>query len=89
MRFIDAKLSDTDKEAQYEGAEGWRYRRFLTLVKELHYTQVSTLLQCILREHPDNLIVSKRPGTSYQIEIHFAFGNHLYLLVSFLKVVGT
>ena len=89
MRFVDAKLSDTDKEAQYEGAEGWRYRRFLTLVKELHYTHVSTLFQYFFREHPDDLIVSKRPGTSYQIEINFAVVNHLYLLFSFLKVVET
>ena len=33
--------------------------------------------------------VSKRPGTSYQIEIHFAVVNHLYLLFSFVKLVET
>ena len=33
--------------------------------------------------------VSKRPGTSHQIEIHFAVVNHLYLLFSFEKVVET
>ena len=33
--------------------------------------------------------MSRRPGTSYQIEIHFAVVNHLYLLFSFLKLVET
>ena len=36
-----------------------------------------------------DLIVGKRPGTSYQIEIHFAVVNHLYLLFSFVKLVET
>ena len=36
-----------------------------------------------------DLTVSKRPGTSYQIEIHFAVVNHLYLLFSFMKLVET
>ena len=35
------------------------------------------------------LTVSKRPGTSYQIEIHFAVVNRLYLLFSFVKLVET
>ena len=33
-----------------------------------------------------DLTVIKRPGTSYQIEIHFAVVNHLYLLFSFVKL---
>ena len=35
-----------------------------------------------------DLTVSKRSGTSYQIEIHFAVF-HLYLLFSFMKLVET
>ena len=34
-----------------------------------------------------DLTVSKRPGTSYQIEMHVV--NHLYLLFSFVKLVET
>ena len=36
-----------------------------------------------------DLTLSKRFGTSYQIEIHFAVFNHLYLLFSFMKLVET
>ena len=36
-----------------------------------------------------DLTVSKRPGTSYQIEIHFAAVNHLYLLFSFVNLCET
>ena len=38
-----------------------------------------------------DLTLSRRPGTSYQIEIHFAdrIVNHLYLLFSFVKCVET
>ena len=36
-----------------------------------------------------DLTVSEGPGTSYQIEIHFAVVNHLYLLFSFMKLVET
>ena len=39
--------------------------------------------------YPADLTVSKRPGTSYQIEIHFAVVNHLYLLFAFVKLVET
>ena len=35
------------------------------------------------------LTTSKRPGTSCQIEMHFAVVNHLYLLFSFVKLVET
>ena len=38
---------------------------------------------------PADLTVSKRPGTSYRIEIHFAVFNHLYLLFSVVKLVET
>ena len=38
---------------------------------------------------PADLTVSKRPGTSYQIEIHSADFNHLYLLFSSMKLVET
>ena len=36
-----------------------------------------------------DLTVSNRPGTSYQMVIHFAVVNHLYLLFSFVKLVET
>ena len=38
-----------------------------------------------------DLTVSERPGTSYQVEIHFAVVNHLYiyLLFSFVDLVET
>ena len=36
-----------------------------------------------------DLTVSKRPGTSYQIESYFAVVNHLYPLFSFAKLVET
>ena len=36
-----------------------------------------------------DLTVSKRPGSGYQIEIHFDVVNHFYLLFSFLKLVET
>ena len=40
--------------------------------------------------NPADLTVSKRPGTSYRIKIHFAVFNHLkYLSFSFMKLVGT
>ena len=39
--------------------------------------------------NPADLTVSKRPGTSYRIQIHFAVFNHLYLLFSFVKLVET
>ena len=35
----------------------------------------------------NGLTISKRPGTSYQIEIHFAVVNHLYLLFSFVNLL--
>ena len=36
-----------------------------------------------------DLTMSKRPGTSYRIKIHFAVFNYLYLLFSFMKLVKT
>ena len=50
------------------------------------------MLYVCVTEHSYNsadLTVSKRPGTSYQIKIHFAVFNHLYLLFSFIKLVET
>ena len=38
---------------------------------------------------PADRTVSKRPGTSYRIKIHFVFFNHLYLIFSFMKLVET
>ncbi len=36
-----------------------------------------------------DLTVSKRPGTSNRIEIHFAVFNNLYLCFSFMKLAET
>ena len=36
---------------------------------------------------PADLTVSKRPGTSSRIEIHFAVFNRLFLLFCFIKLV--
>ena len=40
-----------------------------------------------ISQFPADLTVSKRPGTSYQIDIHFAVVNHLYLLFSFVSLI--
>ena len=42
-----------------------------------------------IRRHQADLTVSKKPGTSYRIKIHFAVFNHLYLLFSFMELVET
>ena len=39
--------------------------------------------------HPADLTVSKGSGTRYRIEIHSAVLNHVYLLISFMKLVET
>ncbi len=39
--------------------------------------------------YPADLTVSKRPGTSNRIEIHFAVFNHLYLCFSFMTLAET
>ena len=46
VRFIPAKLSDIDQPTQHDirGEKGWRQRRFRTLVKELHFTNVCSSL---------------------------------------------
>lgn len=40
IRFSNARLSDIDQQAQYRvaGEKGWKYRKFLTLIKENHFT---------------------------------------------------
>ena len=43
----------------------------------------------VLVNYLADVTVSKRPGTSYRIEIHFAVFNRLYLLFSFIKLVET
>ena len=45
---------------------------------------VSTVV-FVLVYYPADLTVSKRPGNSYGIEIHFAVFNRLYLLLFFIK----
>ena len=49
---------------------------------------VSSVCLCNINILAD-LTVSKRPGTSYRIEIHFIVFNRLYLLVFFIKLVET
>ena len=44
---------------------------------------------CMSSLVPADLTVSKRPGTSDRIKIHFTVFNHLYLLFSFMKLVKT
>ncbi|XP_028400927.1 uncharacterized protein LOC114524022 [Dendronephthya gigantea] len=40
VRFFNARLYDKDQQAQYRisGPPGWKYRTFLTLIKELHFS---------------------------------------------------
>ena len=44
---------------------------------------------CAINILSANLTVSKRPGTSYRMKIHFAVFNHLYLLFPSMKLVET
>ena len=55
----------------------------VTLAKVLSVTCIGFI------KFPADLTVSKRPGTSYRIEIHFAVFSGLYLLFSFIKLVET
>ena len=51
IRFFNARLYDKDQQAQYRvpGPPGWKYRKFLTIIKELHFDQVSCeRMQCLL-----------------------------------------
>jgi hypothetical protein len=43
IRFFNARLSNKDQQAQYNvpGPPGWKYRKLLTLIKELHFDDVS------------------------------------------------
>ena len=50
---------------------------------------VSVRMRTVPLSYPADLTVSKRPGTSSRIEIHFAVFNRLYLLFSFMKLVRT
>ena len=50
---------------------------------------IARLLPTACNSHPADLTVSKRPGTSYGIKIHFAVFNHLYFLFFFMKLVET
>ena len=67
----------------------WKFFKLLSTIEKR--TKLSIDLQrarffCTLKLLADPT-VSTRPGTSYQIEIHFAFVIHLYLLFSFVKLV--
>ena len=52
------------------------------------YSQISWITKFTFFRVAD-LTVSKRPGSSYQIEIHFAFYKHSYLLFAFIEAVET
>ena len=45
------------------------------------------VIDFVLSVYPGDLTVSKRPGTSFRIEIHFTVFNRVYLLFSFIKLV--
>ena len=46
VRFFNARLSNIDRQAQYNvpGQKGWKYRRFVTLIKELNLVNVSIVM---------------------------------------------
>ena len=64
----------------------------MTLHNELSKKQLiiasykGSLRSLILHYIPADLTVSKRPGTSYRVEIRFAVSNRLYFLFSFIKL---
>ena len=62
------------------------FKTMMSTIKEVFLYSLIFQLTIIL---PADLTASKRPGSSYQIEIHFAVFNHLYLLFSFRKLVET
>ena len=41
IRFFNARLSNKDQQAQYRvpGPPGWKYRKFLTVIRELHFNE--------------------------------------------------
>ena len=62
--------------------------RTFTLQAELNLLRTFVVF-IYISSLPADLTVSKWPGTSYRIKIHFAVFNHLYLLFSFMKLVET
>ena len=50
VRFFNARLSDIDQQAQYTvaGEKGWKHRRFVTLIKDFHFINVSSDL-CLVQ----------------------------------------
>ncbi len=61
---------------------------FKELNKEFVY--ITDFTASLIKEYYlADLTVSKRPGTSNRIEIHFAVFNHLYLCLSFMKLAKT
>ena len=64
VRFFNAKLSDKDQQAQYNtpGPPGWKYRTFLTLIKELHFHDVS--FKCKLQQVCCRLVSQSAAGLS-------------------------
>ena len=58
------------------------------ILRQKVITYIEIIIRYFLKLLAD-LTVSKRPGTSNRIEIHFAVVNHLYLCFSFLKLAET
>ena len=63
------------------------FEAFFLVINLIIFDQEEIFLALIT--YQSDLTVSKRPGASYQIEIHFAVVNHLYLLFSFVNLVKT
>ena len=60
----------------------------LYLIEILRLVLADDIIMIIINYLAD-LTVSERPGTSFQIEIHFTVLNRLYILFSFMKFVET
>ena len=66
------------------GKHGEARGQEIALLQKLHFKT-----RVLLTSNPADRTVSKRPGTSNRIEIHFAVFNHLYLCFSFIKLAET
>ena len=90
VQYLDDEDEDEDGIGFYETQPFACGHAFTVSVLDSLMTAVSILRSSIdHRLLPADLTVSKRPGTSFRIEIHFAVFNRLYLLFSFIKLVET
>ena len=71
----------------------WRTTTALTYTMKMDRLRASKYLTSDVSKNivliPADLTVRKRPGTSCQIEIHFAVFNPLYLLFCFINLIET